>query len=81
MNLKYQIISSVSFCQTLKSSCDALDGLAGASRWGVIEAVLNSSFKKRHLQAKTNPRKLSHPKMFRNRPQTIFGDDFYTIPT
>ena len=27
-----------------ESSSDALDGLPGADRWGVIEAVLNSSF-------------------------------------
>ena len=40
------------FLKTLKSRSDALDGLLGSDRWGVIEAVLDSSLKKRNLQAK-----------------------------
>ena len=43
---------NLDFVQTVKSSSDALDGLLGADRWGVIEAVLNSSFQKRNVQAK-----------------------------
>ena len=52
----------------IKSSSDALDGLPGADRWGVIEAVLNSSFQKGHLQANKCSRKCSPPKTFKNRP-------------
>ena len=31
------------------ASSDALDGLPGADRWGVIEAKLDNSFKKHEL--------------------------------
>ena len=40
--------------KTLKSSYDALDGLYGADRHRVVEAVLNNSFSKGHVQAKKN---------------------------
>ena len=54
--------------KTWKSSFDALDGLYGADRWGVIGAIVNNSFQKGHLQAKQLSRKLSPSKMFKHRP-------------
>ena len=46
-------IFSLEFLKTLKSSSDALDGLYGADRYRVVEAVLNNSLEKGHLQANT----------------------------
>ena len=53
--------------KTLKLSSDAVDGLYGADRWAVIEAVLNNSLSKGHIQAAKFSRKSSLPKMFKGR--------------
>ena len=37
------------FFKIIKSSSDALDGLPGADRWGVIEAKFNNPFQTHEL--------------------------------
>ena len=52
MFLVIQIIDFHESFNIIKVSSDALDGLPGADRWGVIEAKLNSSFQNNELYTK-----------------------------
>ena len=67
--------------QTFKSSSDTLDRLPGADRWGSTEAVLNSSFQKRRLQAKKVAAQIIASQNVQKSPLDHIWDDFYTIPT